>query len=248
MHQGMALTPDERRKQFEDGAAIIEELDAAIPMIRSGLESLVQTPDRPRNLDVAMQNLAPGFERLLKLTYILAAAHLQGGRPDWRVLKGHSHDLCGLLDSLVDLVAEAEGYSTRPAVVADIEFMRSDEGLRALLEVLSHFGQYGRYRRIDDLVKDQRVGADGEPSRRWEEIEQELVWVRPDVDDIVDSMDLLTPATFATTAVLQRLARAITRMWTFGTLGEENTIHYGVLSVFGRLDDDDLGQQLPAVL
>jgi hypothetical protein len=61
----MALTPDERRRAIEDGVAIIEELDAAIPMIRSGLESLVQTPNRPRNLDVAMQSLAPGFERLL---------------------------------------------------------------------------------------------------------------------------------------------------------------------------------------
>lgn len=244
----MNLTPEQRKRKIEDSATVIEELDAAIPMIRSGLAALVQTPGRPRNLDVAMQNLAPGFERLLKLTYILAGVHLQGDRPDWRVLKGHSHDLCGLLDSLVDLVVEAEGYATRPAVVADIQFMRSNEDLRALLEVLSHFGQYGRYRRIDDLVKDQRVGADGEPSRRWEEIEQELVWTRPDVDDIVDSMDLLTPATFETTAVLQRLARAITRMWTFGALGEENTIHYGVLSVFGRLDDDDLGQQLPAIL
>jgi len=243
----MNLTPEQRKRKIEDGAAIIEELDAAIPLIRSGLESLVQIPDRPRNLDVAMQNLAPGFERLLKLTYILAASHLQGGRPDWRVLKGHSHDLCGLLDSLLDLVAEAEEYATRPVVAADLEFMRSDESLRAMLEVLSHFGQYGRYRRIDDLVKDQRVGADGEPSRRWEEIEQELVWARSDVDDIVNSMDLLTPATFETTAILQRLARAITRMWTFGALGEENTIHYGVLSAFGRLDDDDLGQQLPAV-
>jgi hypothetical protein len=244
----MALTPDERRRAIEDGVAIIEELDAAIPMIRSGLESLVQTPNRPRNLDVAMQSLAPGFERLLKLTYILAGAHLRCERPDWRVLKGHSHDLCGLLDSLVELVAEDEGYATRPVVVVDIEFMCSDEGLRSLLEVLSHFGQHGRYRRIDDLVKDQRVGADGEPSRRWEEIEQELVWVRSDVEEIVDSMDLLTPATFETTAILQRLARAITRIWTFGALGEENQIHYGVLSVFGRLDDDDLGQQLPAVL
>lgn len=243
----MSLTPDERRRAIEDGAAIIEELDAAIPMIRSGLESLVQTPNRPRNLDVAMQSLAPGFERLLKLTYILAGAHLRGERPDWRVLKGHSHDLCGLLDSLVELVAEDEGYSARSVVVEDIEFMRSNEGLRSLLEVLSHFGQYGRYRRIDDLVKEQRVGADGEPSRRWEEIEQELVWGRSDVEEIIDSMDLLTPATFETTAILQRLARAITRIWTFGALGEENQIHYGVLSVFGRLDDDDFGEPLPAV-
>ncbi|HET8955119.1 MAG TPA: hypothetical protein VFN18_05625 [Solirubrobacterales bacterium] len=242
----MAPTPEERKRTLEDSVTVIEELDAAIPMICSGLGSLVQTPDRPRNLDVAMQNLAPGFERLLKLTYILAAAHLRGDRPDWRVLKGHSHDLSGLLDSLVELVADADGYATRPVVVADLEFLRSDEPMRSLLEVLSHFGKYGRYRRIDDLVKEQRVGADGEPSRRWEEIEQELVWARPDVDEIVDSMDLLTPATFETTAVLQRLARAITRMWTFGALGEENTIHYGVLSVFGRLDDDDLGQQLPS--
>ena len=38
---------------------------------------LVQTPNRPRNLDVAMQSLAPGLRAApLKLTYILAGAHL----------------------------------------------------------------------------------------------------------------------------------------------------------------------------
>jgi hypothetical protein len=244
----MTSSPDERRRSLEDAVAIIEELDASIPMIRSGLVSLVQTPDRPRNLDVAMQNLAPGFERFLKLTFVLAGAHLRGERPTWQVLKGHSHDLLGLLDSLVDLVAKDEGYATRPVVIVDIQFMRSDQGLRSLLEVLSRFGQYGRYRRLDDLVGDRRSGADGEPSRRWEEIEQGLVWARPDVENIAASMDLMTPATFETTGLLQRLARAIMRMWTLGALGEEQEVHYGVLSIFGSLDDDELGDQLPGVL
>jgi hypothetical protein len=87
---------------MEDGATIIAELDAALAMIHTGLAALGA---RPRNLDAAMQQLAPGYERFLKLTYILAQAHLQGARPEWKVLKAHSHDLLGLLDALFESVA-----------------------------------------------------------------------------------------------------------------------------------------------
>lgn len=45
---------------------------------------LVALGTRPRNLDAAMQQLAPGYERFLKLSFILAEAHLQGSRPEWR--------------------------------------------------------------------------------------------------------------------------------------------------------------------
>lgn len=228
---------------MEDGAAIIVELDAALAMIGAGLIAL---GTRPRNLDAAMQQLAPGYERFLKLTYILARAHLQGARPEWKTLKAHSHDLLGLLDALLESVAQADGYATRPIVVEDLSFMRDDKSMRALIEVLSHFGSYGRYARLDDLVKADRVGADGEPSRRWEEIEQELVWARPDTEEIAESMDLLIPATFEVCASLQRLARAVGRMWVFGALGEEGTRHLGVLSDFTRLGDEELGTTTPA--
>jgi hypothetical protein len=54
---------------MEDGATIIVELDAALAMISTGLTSLGA---RPRDLDAAMQQLAPGYEHFLKLTFILA--------------------------------------------------------------------------------------------------------------------------------------------------------------------------------
>ena len=98
---------------MEDGATIIVELDAALAMITAGLAAL---DARPRNLDAAMQQLAPGFERFLKLTFILAEAHLHGSRPEWKTLKSHSHDLVGLLDTLIESVEEADGYVARPVV------------------------------------------------------------------------------------------------------------------------------------
>jgi hypothetical protein len=223
---------------MEDGATIITELDAALAMIRTGLVALGVNP---RNLDAAMQQLAPGYERFLKLTFILAEAHLQGSRPAWGALKAHGHDLLGLLDALLGSVAKIDGYASKPAAAEDLRFMRADSGMRALLEVLSHFGKYGRYARIDDLVRDERVGADGDPSRRWEEIEQELIWARPDSEEIAESMDLLPPATFEVRAALRRLARALGRMWVFGALGEEGAAHLAVLSQFTRLNDDELG-------
>lgn len=226
---------------MEDGATIIVELDAALAMISTGLTSLGA---RPRNLDAAMQQLAPGYEHFLKLTFILAQAHLQRSRPDWKTLKGHSHDLVGLLDTLIECVGDADDYATRPVVVEDLDFMRSDEGIRSLVEVLSHFGKYGRYARLDDLVKDDRFGPDGDPSRRWEEIEQELVWARSDTTEIVESMDLLTPATFEVRMRLQRLARAVGRMWVFGALGKEGPIHLGVLTQFTHISDEELGAEL----
>lgn len=236
----MAETSVERKREMEDGATIIMELDAALAMIRAGLAALGA---RPRNLDAAMQQLAPGYERFLKLTYILAQAYLQGSRPEWKTLKGHSHNLLGLLDALVESAGQAHDYTTRSVVVEDLDFIRSDEGMRGLIEVLSRFGKNGRYARLDDLVKDDRVGPDGDPSRRWEEIEQELVWARPDAGEIAESMELLAPATFEVRASLQRLARAIGRMWLLGALGEEGTTHLGALSDFTQIGEEELGME-----
>jgi hypothetical protein len=240
----MTSKEDQKRLEMEDAASVVMELDDSLAMILLGLEALVTREGRPRSLDAAMQNLAPGFERLLKLTYILAQEHLHASRPDLGTMKRFRHDLLSLLDQLLDAVNGVPGYSSRPVVVADTGFLRGDPGLRSLLDVLGHFGNYGRYARIDDLVSTDRVGADGEPSRRWEEIEQDLVWARPDVDAIVESMDILTPATFEVSLRLQRLARAISRIWVFGGLGEDQQIHYGVLSKFAALDDANLGEPL----
>jgi hypothetical protein len=237
----MAEIPADRKSEMEDGAAVILELDAALGLIGSGTAALTSQPGRPRNLDTALQQLAPGFERFLKLTFILAGEHLHGARPQAKALRGHGHDLLGLLDALVELVAGAEGYARRLVVVEDLEFMRSEEGVRRLLEVLAYFGAGGRFARTDHLAGVSDRGADAEPSRRWEEIEQELVWARPDVEAIVESRELMEPATFEVVFRLQRLARAIARMWVFGALGEDGGIHVGVLSTYTRLDDTELG-------
>jgi hypothetical protein len=225
----------------EDAANVILELDDSLAMILLGLEALESRGGRPRSLDAAMQNLAAGFEHLMKLTYILASDHVRGTRPSRAEIKRIGHDLITLMDALLASVDGVDAYVGRPAVIEDLAFMREDDAMRNLLATLASFGNAGRYSRLDDMVSARRQGADDEPSRRWEEIEQELVWSRPDVDDIAESTDLLSPATFEVRRRLQRLGRAIARMWILGALGETGAIHYGALSILARLDDEELG-------
>ena len=148
------------------------------------------------------------------------------------------------MDALIGSVDGASLYASRPAVAEDLAFMRGDNGVRDLMSVLARFGNAGRYCRLDHMVSEKRKGADGEPSRRWEEIEQELVWARPDRDEILESMDLLPAVTFEVRRCFQRLARAIARMWTLGALGEGARVHYGVLSIFVGLAEEELGRSL----
>jgi hypothetical protein len=237
----MTPTGPEPSTEREDAVNVVLELDDSLAMILLGLEALESRGGRPRSLDAAMQNLAAGLERFMKLTYILASEHVTGSRPSRTEMKRIGHDLITLLDTLVAMVESAGGYVERPIVIDDLAFMREDDSVRNLVAVLGRFGNAGRYSRLDDMVSVKRRGADGEPSRGWEEIEQELVWERPDLDEIVDSLDLTTPATFEVRRRLQRLTRAITRMWTFGALGEDGPMHFGVLSSFARLRDEDLG-------
>jgi hypothetical protein len=45
---------------------------------------------------------------------------------------------------------------------------------------------------------------------------------------------------------LQRLARAIARMWALGALGVDGSVHYGTLAVLLWVRDEQLGLVVPS--
>lgn len=226
--------------------AVVEELDSAIEMTVAGMSALIPTGARRADLDATLQHLASGFERFAKLTYIEAYRYTKRERPSRSVLKGHGHDVLGLIDALVELVEGVSDYASRPAVREDLEFIRADQGLRELLGVLGHFGQRGRYSRIDGLVDGGSGDAESEPGRQWDEIELRLLMSRADWEELIETSEAERAGAREVVGRLQRLARAIARMWTLGALGEDGLVHYGMLAVLLGVRDEQLGLGVPS--
>jgi hypothetical protein len=233
-------SPQDPRELY-DSLTVIEELATAVDMTSAGMRALVPADGRRAELDTTLQHLASGFERFAKLTYIEARRHATGSRPSGSELRRHGHDVLGLLDDLVEVVASCESYAARPPVRDDLEFIRTDRDLRDLIGVLSHFGQRGRYSRIDGLVSAEGGDVESEPSRQWDEIELRLLMALPDWEEVIGSAGAEQVGAREVVARLQRLARALARMWVWGALGKDGSIHTGMLYAFVTLKDEELG-------
>lgn len=108
-----------------------------------------------------IQLLAQGFERLLKLTLALAELESSGALPSSKRLRvDYGHNIVAVTDAVVDLVADRRAYARRPAVQDDLNFIRHDSNLRWMLTVLSTFGKWRRYYRLDEFLDLDGVSPD----------------------------------------------------------------------------------------
>lgn len=195
-----------------------------------------------------LQLLAQGFERLLKLTYALAWMKQHGELPATKTFRNKfGHHIGVLTDALVDLVATQQEYTARPTVQDDLEFIRSDPQLRSQrshLDLLSTFGTWSRYYRFEEFLGAVNDEKD-DPERTWERMEMEIL------KSVDGGMALLGDPRHANevqqllneriTSVLERFARAITRMWTLGALHPEAKRLTGIIGDFLFIHDRDLG-------
>lgn len=229
-----------------DALLVITELGAAVDLVVGGLTDLFPSSARRPDREATMQQLASGFERLLKLTFIQASLHQLGERPSGeRMARSYSHKLLPLTDDLVELASAIPLYADRPIVKDDLGFIRSDQGLRSLLEILGNFGQRGRYSNLDGLLDSSKINPDLEPRRQWSDLETELVMARSDWVEIALSPSLESAVAFEVAGRLQRFARALAFMWTLGALGEDGPRHGGELGPILRARDEQLGIEPP---
>ena len=195
-------------------------------------------------IHLPLQLLAQGFERLLKLTYALAWMKQHGHLPDTRTFRQFGHRVDRLTDELVTLVATQLEYASRPAVQDDLDFLRSDPLLRSHLQLLSAFGTWSRYYHFEEFLGAVH-GDEADPELTWDRIEMEILasvegglalLQHPGRADEVQRL-----LSEQITSVLERFARAITRMWTLGALHPEAQRLTGIIGDFLFLHDRDLG-------
>lgn len=226
--------------------ALSEEAHAVVVLSQRGIQELHSIDAANDFYHLPMQLLAQGFERLLKLTYALAKLKQEGQLPKSTDIRHkYGHNLSRLTDDLIALVEAEPDYIGRPAVKADIEFMRNDTDLRRILDLLSTFGAGSRYFRFDEFLDPASVNDDDDPDRAWEAMEGEIIRRDPAWLEKVKTGDRRAYREAAETiaGLLEQFGRAITRMWTLGAVHEEARAHLGVIKDFLFLRDHELGTQ-----
>ena len=181
---------------------------------------LLSTGDRADEL-AARFILAPGLERIMKTTLVLAHLGDQVPLVDSDLKGRFGHDLVALRDALVELADRSPRFSA-PALHADLEFVRGDPLLEKLFAVLTSYGMGGRYTEFR-LLTGEAVRE--EPDAVWDEVEVEQLtsvpgWHERDLTDPAVVDEMVIPALVH---VLRVFLRFIARLWAFDALGEVGT-------------------------
>jgi hypothetical protein len=230
---------------LRQGVAFVEEAVASVSMLQRGLAELGNRSQSDDVLDPMLQNLSSGFEHLLKLVLVFHAVHTDGevGEQPWpRGLKGH--DVEALLDLMVTRCFSPTFYPNQaPAIVEDARFLRTDQGLRRLMSILSHFGMQGRYHELNIAIGGKTV-SDESPAQEFDRLELEVMMrTYPDWAERLGSsmgLELERAADAQIAATVRRAVRAIVRLFTLSPLDREAGQLTSVITPFLFLRDEDL--------
>lgn len=225
--------------------AINYELRNATQLIRAGLGQLQEIDNASDFLHLPLLTLATGFERLLKVT--LCFHHLQsnGVFPTKGELfpLGKGHNLLDFLGAVRERCFVAPYVSSIPVATTDLDFLSSEELIR-FMTVLSDFGQGARYYFLDVIV-DPKQKKTSDPEQAWKAIESQIVG-----NDIVLATamqrfdrieDIRRKVTAHVVTSLEKLARAIARLFTIGSISSVAKPYSVSLYDFVMLRDEQLG-------
>lgn len=234
-----ALDPERR-------LAFIYATETAITLLDEGISrNAAWDGDGDSRRFVAMQLLAQGFERFLKVTKAVIQLNTEGTLPTSKQLRTeYGHRLSKLLDDIVTACNKDSDFTDRPAIRDDLDFLATDSHWREMVDILSDFGSGGRYHDLNTML-DGPSGASS-PLKRLEALEMGCCRADPSWPRLMEADGMAFqrewyPA-FATkqTETLQRAARAVARMWTLGPASENGKMLTGIIKRFLFLTDDQL--------
>lgn len=223
-----------------------EELSTSVRLIQAGLGQLQRIDAANDFWHLPLLTLAQGFERLLKAIICFEVRGREGhypraSEPSFSGSKGH--DLEGLLERVAADCFNS-GYLTAPAARADLELIRNDQSLRALLRLLSDFGRSSRYYNYD-LLLGKADALDPSPEQVAEQLEMQVLGeIDPDWLEKLPAADLnqmLGQVTTHLVGRLEGLARALVRLLTLGPLADEGLQYAAYVQSFLNLTDEQLG-------
>ncbi|MFY3772589.1 hypothetical protein ACOSZC_00490 [Marinobacter salsuginis] len=231
-------------REIHKTLALDQELLNSVRLIRAGFGQLQNIDGANDFYHLPILTLANGFERLMKVILCFRALEASGQYPSSKVIPSgrQGHDLEFLLGKVKE-ECFLDGYVENIQVASeDLEFLRSDE-LAQFIGVLSSFGQSARYYFFDVVVG--REPATDDPEAAWRRLETSILLSREDLVTMLDGEDRSKVGEIVRSIIvgkLEKLARALSRLFTIGQIGEEAQRYAGYISGFLHLRDDQFGQ------
>ena len=234
------MTPAQQPLSDHQKLGVIQEFRTAYGLVKYGLGAL-QTIDGANDFyHPPFLLLASGLERVCKC--VLAFKHLadNGTLPSVSTFKDWGHDVVRLLRDVAD-TCFSKRYLRCAAARADIGFLQNDAVLREVISCLAYYGAQGRY---DDL--NLLAGATPDvplAQERWDALEMAIMREDPNWSErIVDPSDDMYPEiNRRIVATIEKLARALTRLFTIGRVHDDAKRFLSLGDSFLLIHDDKLG-------
>ena len=227
--------------------AINQEFRNSVRLIHAGLGQLQAIEDRAADfLHLPLLTLASGFERLMKVALCFRTLEqtksfpISGFIPAGR----DGHDLKKLLQMVCEKCFLEPYMLNIPIASIDFNFIKSEQVSR-FIALLSDFGQADRYYFMDIVVERANSNAK-DPEQAWRAIELLIASDDPmlleAMNDVRTFDNVRSNITIQIVATLERLVRAIARLFTIGGIGSEAKASSVYLQRFLTLRDDELGK------
>lgn len=187
--------------------------------------------------------LSTGLERLMKLALCLAEYEKSGKYLSKKQMKDDLGHGLKKLNSHVVKACFTPTYLNRPFAKADQGFLSSDVDAKCLFEILNDFATRDRYRFMDQISEKSIDFVRDDPKSRWEGFEKQLLTEKIYLA-LMDAnyQELKRQSNIKAKAIIERITRALSRLFFYGALGDMGRTQYVLVSGFARLEDDHLGQ------
>lgn len=236
-----------RKLDHSQFVAIMSTCEQASALIARGLAEVHHLAGQGPDEFLVLHDLAAGVERLVKA--VLWSEHwIRTGAPlSSRELKREfGHDIRTAVRSITERCFPSD-YLERSAAKVDVEWLKNDARLALILDILADFGSGGRYFDLDVAGGSAEYGTDSSPSDRLDQLVNLISNTELGVRDALFSGTAEGIRTFHRSVQremksdLERLTRALARLFTIGPLRE--IAHYPSVSLtrFLFLSDDVLG-------
>lgn len=233
--------------------ALDDEVRASINLIHTGLAELQNINGGNDFYYLPFILLSNGFEKLLKLIicFYTWEQHKQfPAKRDFENKDDNGHDLVYLKNKVISNCFVA----ITPALKKDLDILANDKVLDQLITFLGEFAQYSRYYNLNIIISHQKKKSK-DIKQLWVRLENDLLRADTklyskfnaslkdiDKEKIQEIKKINERVGMKIIILLEIFARALTRQFTSGKLGEAKRFT-GTIRTFLFLRDEDLGQR-----
>jgi len=226
---------------------LLDEIDISIRLIKKGFAELQKIDGTNDFYHPPILLISNGLERLMKC--IICYWELKNGNfPSKNSLRRKGgrtgHNLYILLQNITEICNQFGNYDDRPATRDDLDFLINNVRLHNIVNILSGFAQGGRYYNLDIVTEGE--SSYQEPKDKWEELETEIVEEDTELiklmEDPAKSNELYARINSILMYYLERLVRALSRIFTLGELHKDAEKCYSYISDFLGIMDHNLGK------